>query len=223
MDIYEKLQQMRAELQHQNIKKSGKNKFISYDYYELADILPPINDLQVKYKTCSCVTFTKDLAILKIINAEKPEEVIEFTTPVAEVNVKGATPIQMLGAQTTYLRRYLYLIAFEIVENDYFDRVQGESTETPPRPYQKGGELNKPADLNLRLKLNKIVVTYAQLLNKSEDEVIKALKSKMGKDLKQLSDPERSKLYSDLTQEVNSLKLIADKQKNAPKTSETKN
>lgn len=127
MNIYEKLQSMRVELQKKNIKKTGKNKFVGYEYYELSDILPPINELQANYKTCSFFRFNKDEAILKIVNSEKPDEVIEFTSPMADLNLKGAHEIQNLGGISTYERRYLYLNAFEIVENDYFDAVQGKN------------------------------------------------------------------------------------------------
>ena len=65
---------MRVELQQKNIKKSGRNKFAGYDYFELSDILPPINELQAKYKTCSFVSFNSEEATLKIVNAEDPKE-----------------------------------------------------------------------------------------------------------------------------------------------------
>lgn len=74
MNLYEKLQQMRVDLQQKNIKKSGRNTYSGYDYYELADILPPINESQNQYKTCSCIRFNKEEAVLTIINSEKMDE-----------------------------------------------------------------------------------------------------------------------------------------------------
>jgi hypothetical protein len=41
-----------------------------------------------------------------------------------EANLKGTHPIQNLGAVETYSRRYLYTIAFDIVESDTLDSVQ---------------------------------------------------------------------------------------------------
>lgn len=130
MNIYEKLQNMRVELQQKNIKKSGKNKFAGYEYYELSDILPPINELQSKYKTCSFIKFSKEEAILTLINSEKPDEKIELSSPMAELTLKGTHPIQNLGGIETYQRRYLYMAAFEIVENDYFDSIQGKEQQS---------------------------------------------------------------------------------------------
>lgn len=39
------------------------------------------------------------------------------------------TAVQAAGAQITYMRRYLYMMAFEIVENDVFDAQQQNNTE----------------------------------------------------------------------------------------------
>ncbi len=125
MNIYEKLQAMRSELQGMHIKKSGVNRFANFKYYELADILPPINDLQVKYKTCSIINFNNSTASLTILDAEKPEDKVTIESPMCNLEIKGANSVQNLGGTQTYLRRYLYMAMFEIVENDYFDAVQG--------------------------------------------------------------------------------------------------
>jgi hypothetical protein len=44
-----------------------------------------------------------------------------FSLPTADVSLKGAHPIQNLGAQQTYMRRYLYMQLMEVVENDQVD------------------------------------------------------------------------------------------------------
>lgn len=121
MNVYEKLQKARIELQSKNLKKSGHNKFAGYQYFELGDFLMEINKLFSELKLCSTVSFGKDLAELRIINSEKPEEVIPFTCPMSEANLKGCHPVQNLGAVQTYTRRYLYSAALEIVEHDAVD------------------------------------------------------------------------------------------------------
>lgn len=125
MNVYQKLQKCRVELQEKNLKKSGNNKFAGYDYYELSDFLPTINKLMLDNNLSSIVTFT-DMARLTIINADKPEETIVFESPLAEAQLKGCHAIQNLGAVQTYLRRYLYSNAFEIVEADALDATMGK-------------------------------------------------------------------------------------------------
>ena len=49
MNIFTKIQHVRAELQTKNIIKSGINKFSGFSYFELSDFLPAINELCLKY------------------------------------------------------------------------------------------------------------------------------------------------------------------------------
>ena len=123
MNIYEKLQKARNELKDMKLKKSGENKFAKYTYYELEDFLPAIQDLCEKHKLVTTISFTSEYATLTIIDSEKLEDNIVFTSPMVESEMKGMTNIQTLGATQTYQRRYLYMTAFEIVEVDGPDRV----------------------------------------------------------------------------------------------------
>ena len=133
MNVYEKLQKARIELQSTKMKKSGHNKFAGYQYFELGDFLPEINKLFKELGLCSTVSFGKELAELKIINIEKPEEVVTFTSPMADANLKGCHPIQNLGAVETYSRRYLYVTALEIVEHDALDSAPPVETGSAPK------------------------------------------------------------------------------------------
>lgn len=132
MNIYEKLQTMRVALQNENISKSGKNTGVGYSYFELQDFIPLINIMMLEAKVLSVLTYTKELAILRIINSEKPEEFIDFTSPMSEATLRGTHPVQNLGAVETYIRRYLYITAFEIVDNDQLDSTH--SLEAPKTP-----------------------------------------------------------------------------------------
>ena len=125
-NIYIKLMRAREQFQKENIKKSGKNKFANYEYYELSDIVPAINKILLELKLCSVASFFTDHATLTITDTEKPADTIVFSSPIAEANLKGCHPIQNLGAVHTYLRRYLYVLAFEIVEPDVLDATTGD-------------------------------------------------------------------------------------------------
>ena len=131
MNIYQKLQAMRVRLQGMNIKKSGENKFAGYKYYELGDFMPPINKLMEEFGVCSFIRYEEEQATLTLVNSDKVDEIITFTSPMKEAVLKGAHPIQNLGAVETYQRRYLYMTAFEIVEADILDATQGSDQEKP--------------------------------------------------------------------------------------------
>ena len=130
MNIYEKLQEARVELQGMNLKKSGKNSFAQYDYFELADFMPHINRIMLDKKLTGFCSFTEDLASLTLVNSEKPEERIVFTSPMSKANLKGCHEVQNLGAVETYQRRYLYTTAFEIVEADLLDPLTGKPDQS---------------------------------------------------------------------------------------------
>lgn len=136
MNVYEKLQKARVELQNKGLSKSGFNNFSKYAYFELSDFLPTINQICLDLKLMTQTSFAHDMATLKIINTEKPDEVIEFTSPMASVQMKGCHEMQNIGAAETYQRRYLLVTAFEIVENDVLDTLdtRGDNTQgTTPK------------------------------------------------------------------------------------------
>ena len=49
MSVYKKLQDVRVELQKTPLKKSGKNKHIGFEYFELGDFLPTVQELFLKH------------------------------------------------------------------------------------------------------------------------------------------------------------------------------
>lgn len=135
MNLYQKLAKARIELQKKELTKSGKNAFAKFSYFELADFLPQINEIFNDVGLCGAVSFTKELATLRIFNAEKPDEMLEFSSPMVEQALtKGGTEIQNLGAIQTYQRRYLYMSALEITENDWVDAQDNTQSQPQEKP-----------------------------------------------------------------------------------------
>ena len=120
MSVHKKLMQARIQLQGTKLTKSGKNKFAGYSYFELSDFLPTIQDIFHQIGLCGYISFGKDLATLTITDTDGGGEIV-ITSPMAEANLKGAHPIQSLGAVETYNRRYLWMAALEVVERDILD------------------------------------------------------------------------------------------------------
>ena len=130
LNIYQKIQEVKSEILKANLKKSGKNKFANFDYYELSDIMPTIIELCKKYGLYTHITFTNDEAKLTIIDSETANESlsnplysVQFSSPMRELELKGCNQIQSLWWVESYQRRYLYLMAFDISESDMFDAV----------------------------------------------------------------------------------------------------
>lgn len=123
-NVYRALQTMRVGLQEKDLKKTGHNSYSNYDYFELSDFLPEINKLALENDVVCIYEITDKDAILHIADMEDYENRIDFRIPIAELTLKGANAIQNVGGLTTYTRRYLYMIAFEIAESDEFDPNQ---------------------------------------------------------------------------------------------------
>ena len=192
MNIYEKLQTMRVKLQNMNVKKTGENKFAGYKYYELGDILPPINLLMLEHKVAAVVTFGNEHAVLELVNSEKPEERICFSSPMAGATLKGAHDIQNLGAVETYQRRYLYMTAFEVVENDFFDATQGKDTQQEkPKPKQN----KKPAlSQEISNSLNEALTDYSLLTGQTTKQILSDIQTAIGKSIKAIDDNDGRKI-----------------------------
>jgi hypothetical protein len=124
MTVFKKLQEARIKLQNTDLKKSGLNKFAGYRYFELGDFLPTIQNICNELGLCGHVTFYTDIAILSITDVEDPAQFIEFKCPMSSAALKGCHEVQNLGAVQTYLRRYLWTNAFEIVEHDSIDSAK---------------------------------------------------------------------------------------------------
>ena len=120
MGVHKKLMEARIALQSAPLKKSGHNKFAGYQYFELGDFLPQINEIFHRNGLCGVISYTKDYADLTITDVDDGTS-ISISSPMVEANLKGAHAIQNLGAVETYQRRYLWMTAMEIVEHDALD------------------------------------------------------------------------------------------------------
>jgi len=133
-NVYKKIQHVRAELVKLNLKKTGVNSYSNFTYYELGDFLPTLNMLMDKYGLCTRFVIqpknenNPEKALLEVVNSDNPEEAVVFYSETAEVEIGkkrdgsgGADKIQNLGGKITYMRRYLLMNAFEIIESDLVD------------------------------------------------------------------------------------------------------
>jgi len=137
MSIHKKLMQARLKLQTADLKKSGHNKFAGYKYFELGDFLPTIQEISNEVGICGTVTFYTDIAVLTVTDMDDATQFIEFKCPMSSAALKGCHEVQNLGAVQTYLRRYLWTNAFEIVEHDAIDSAKPvESEEVEVTEYQ---------------------------------------------------------------------------------------
>ena len=169
---------IRVKLQNSKLKKSGKNKFAGFDYFELADFLPKLNELMLEEQVNDRFYIKDDLATLEL---QKGEEInvytmpfVLFSTPLTYkkdksgnflknkdgeyIQMPSMQDIQYLGALNTYYKRYLYLNAFGITDGEVIDRMDNNELSKNNEPdYRK--ELIKYCKEN-NIDMKKIAVDY---------------------------------------------------------------
>lgn len=135
---------IRVALQKANLKKTGKNTFSNFDYYQLEDFLPKLNELMLQEEVNDIFTIEDDeyreYAKLTLIKGEEKQEYkIPFTLFETPLNwkfnktindveqVKSMQDIQYLGALNTYYKRYLYINAFGITDGEIIDGMNNDN------------------------------------------------------------------------------------------------
>lgn len=150
MNVYQKLQKARVELQSRNLKKTGYNNFANYNYFQLDDFLPSVNEIfeklglfgyfNIEPKEFDENGVSHETAVLTVINTDNTAESITYRTETAEAGTKG-TAIQNLGSKHTYMRRYLYMEALEITESDGVDGLPDDEKNKAQKPVKSTADI----------------------------------------------------------------------------------
>ena len=194
MNVYQKLNQARSLFHKTKLQKTGHNKFAGYYYFELSDFVVPALDIFNQVGLVSVIKFGKELAEMHIINVDKPEEVIIVTSPMSEAALKGCHPVQNLGAVETYIRRYLWVAALEIVEHDALDATTGKKGDGPiVRPTQ-GEEISDE-------RMSVVMDVRAAIIDRmSQDDLVGAYEEYLG-----ITEPEeKTVLWGQLDSKIRS-------------------
>jgi hypothetical protein len=146
MNIHEKIQTIKCELAAEGLKKGGDNTYSGYKYFELADFLPQLNMLCASHNVSHAITASEDLKqmVLTVRDTEKPDSFLEYRIPLSTANLKASHPIQNLGAVLTYSRRYLLMMAFDILQTDTLEALNGKpNTVATPQTTQNNNANKK--------------------------------------------------------------------------------
>lgn len=127
MSIYQKLTYIQNDLLEIPIPKNGKNPFGGFNYYELEDLLPPILKLCKKYGCTLYFNFpsiegTCHSGVLNLINWNDKYDAIKVEVPFPQLEkLPKMNYAQVSGTYQTYMKRYLILHTFDIVEKEVID------------------------------------------------------------------------------------------------------
>lgn len=155
-----KLQAARIALMDKGLKKTGKNDFAHFEFFQLKDFLPDVQRIFTKLGLTS--NFTLMPRVIDVVKTESTSEPIirdvarllitDIETNEVEIFEMVAEPVQIgnnskqniyqaAGGRSTYYKRYLYRDALEIEEDDESDAVLGQPdvqyTQPIPMPVQQ--------------------------------------------------------------------------------------
>jgi len=169
MNIYARLAKARDQFHALKLKKSGKNTFANYTYFELGDFLIPAIRCLADNSLVPVVSFDADTATM-IVYQSDGSDFIKITSPMADANLKGCHPIQNLGAVQTYQRRYLWVTLMEIVEHDALDASEPVK-DAPVKEVKSLATPTQKAALNEYLEAGKMPTRRAEWYKKNRDTV----------------------------------------------------
>lgn len=178
-NLNESIIKIRVDLQNSKIKKSGKNKFANFDYFELSDFLPRLNELMLQEGINDNFKITNDTATLVLIKGEEKQEYtipfVIFDTPLTYkkdksgnylkdkngeyIQVPSMQDIQYLGALNTYYKRYLYLNAFGITDGEIIDSMDNNELKKVSKDPNYRNELIKYCKEN-NINMNEVAKNY---------------------------------------------------------------
>jgi hypothetical protein len=162
MNVYQKLNEARAKFHKKALKKSGHNKFAGYNYFELGDFVIPAIEIFNEVGLTSIVRFGKEIAEFIVVNVEKPDEIIVFTSPMSSAALKGCHEVQNLGAVQTYLTRYLWVSVLHIVEHDALDATTGSKVVEEEGTPDEGRMLDYIAAIEATTSLEQLKDIYIE-------------------------------------------------------------
>jgi hypothetical protein len=192
-NVRQKLAQARLQFLRKGIKKSGKNMKLEYMYFELQDIIPSAIEIFAELGLVSDVDISTETATMTIYNADDLEEPgITYSIPYCEagqIHTKDGrevtTPIQALGSSITYLRRYLWMMALDIVEYDSIDNtVAADPDPAPPK---------KPATVEERKEAKKVLTSKPETPAKEPDLATPEQMQELKAACKKLIEADRTK------------------------------
>lgn len=181
MNIFQKLTYIQNDLLEINIPKNGRNKFGGFSYYELDDLLPPILKLCKEYGCTLYFNFPLSnegeckKGVLNLINWEDKEDCIKVEVPFPKLEkLPKMNFAQSSGTYQTYMKRYLILHTFDIVEGEVIDSgflensTQNHNGNTRTTPKKSSNENKKNNDINEPACLSKVISKCHELHGEKE-------------------------------------------------------
>ena len=193
MCVIAKIEEIQVALMSYEFPKSGWNKYTKRKYHELKDIMPPIVNECHKHELVLLFNFTDEIATMDVTNKHDVKDYYRFTLPMPKGGAlnKQMNEVQSIGADSTYLKRYLLMNGFLVLEDDVADALEPEPVAEPEKApkreepiikEKKSVKPKKPAIINealIDLDKKGVPITRASLFSKCSQLGLKKDECKM--------------------------------------------
>lgn len=174
MSIHRRLAEVHQELKNMKIEKTGHNKHKGFKYYELDDIIGPITDQCYKHEISLEFSFVEETAILKLVDWNNPKEYLVFRIGLPEIVTPEKNPnnqiIQTIGANISYLQRYLLKLAFPVLS----DKDVIDSTSIDDASSATTKENNNSSDKSENTKKDEVAdLPMGELVLEAKEKLVK--------------------------------------------------
>lgn len=206
--LVSKLIEARIRFMNSNVKKTGKNMYMKYKYFTLDDIVPVANRIFSELGMMVHITFPADEigrvnAQATVIDAVTDEKIL-FAVPMPELGkMEQLTPVQELGANITYIRRYLYMLVLDITEVDITDEGIADKPEANAQPVQEAPKKTAPPTPEKREEIAKEITAKDGAATPLQ---VKRLKKALGKLLE--NKPECEEMIQGILDSTNNLEDV---------------
>lgn len=176
MNVWQKLLAARIDFLREGVTKSGVNMHAEFKYFELEDIVPVATKIFSTYNCLFVTSFPEGKAVGRLINLDNTEEqvVVEFNArSISEPAKFRMNEVQGLGAEITYMRRYLYFLILDVVEADAFDANSGSDAPVPK------SEPKKPVSTEKREEIKKDLTSPEANADELQIMALKAVLKKL--------------------------------------------
>ena len=176
MNVWQKLLAARIDFLREGVTKSGVNMHAEFKYFELEDIVPVATKIFSTYNCLFVTSFPEGKAVGRLINLDNTEEqvVVEFNArSISEPAKFRMNEVQGLGAEITYMRRYLYFLILDVVEADAFDANSGSDAPVPK------SEPKKPVSTEKREEIKKDLTSPEANADELQIRALKAVLKKL--------------------------------------------
>lgn len=150
-DVLDKIQLGKYMLSQMKLEKTGRNNFQKYNYFELKDFLPAVQEICVKLGLRTHFNMKHKTKVILEVSDKQSGTKTDFWCHRPKNTEKNPQKFtQLEGSIQTYYMRYLYIQMFELTESDIIDSEDQTKHEEKPKkqpqkkPVKKQVKQSKP-------------------------------------------------------------------------------